>query len=100
MKDSLELKNAMKDEDDSENQMPNNLTQAIQALFDFMDREIEIPSIAKRATLEAYQAQIKSFLHPEKLFNGRVANMRRGKTSRAQKRVVVNNVDTDSDGDL
>jgi len=48
-----------------------------------MDREIEIPSIAKRATLEAYQAQIKSFLHPEKLFNGRVANMRRGKTSRA-----------------
>lgn len=29
MKDSLELKNAMKDEDDSENQMPNNLTQAV-----------------------------------------------------------------------
>ena len=70
---------------------PTNLSEAVQALFNFLDKEIEIESQVKRVTLEAFKFQIKYFLEQQEKhqqLNGQ-ASTRRGKASRiVQKRMI------------
>ena len=99
-KDSLEIMNAKKGEESETNQQ-SGLTEAIQALFDFLDQEVQIESQAKRVTLEAYKTQINHFLQQQ---NGKSALRRAGSSRllRGQKRVVlqptITIVDPESDG--
>ena len=71
--DNLEFQNAFKSENSDsrillpgnngdQQQAAQNLTDAVHALFEFLENELEIESLAKRVTLKAFQTQIKHFL--------------------------------------
>ena len=71
--DNLEFQNAFKSENSDsrillpgnngdQQQAAQNLTDAVYALFEFLENEVEIESLAKRVTLKAFQTQIKHFL--------------------------------------
>ena len=84
--------------EDNDNQSP--LNEAIEGLFDFIDREIEITSVSKKSTMEAYKTQIRALIPvPEKASK---TNLKRGRASKVKKHVVqVSNVDSDAeDGEV
>jgi len=79
MQDNLEVLNAHKAEDVGE---ATTLSEAVLALLDFIDWEVDLPK-AKKAAMHALQAQVRSFLpRADKTVR------RTGKASRSQKRVV------------
>lgn len=62
-KESLEALNARKAEDIalSSNVVADSLENAVKALFDFIDNELEVPA-AKKPTLKALSAQVTQML--------------------------------------
>jgi len=86
-KDNLELLNAQKDTGSKVGKTrvkaeASTLQEAVQVLFDFIERELVVPA-AKQATLAAMQAKVRGFVRQTMIASRTV------RPERAQKRVVV-----------